>query len=88
MSEEISALLESRHETMLQWCEPRPACGPDGGELHANVTIRAIVHDCINMQRLATKAAGRPTEGNDASHLLDFMAVHWAKVCRPRREDQ
>jgi len=88
MSEEISALLESRHETMIQWCEPWPACGPDGNDLRADVILRASVHDCINMQRRVAKAAGRPTIGDDANHLIDFIAVHWAKVRKPRKETE
>lgn len=88
MSEEILTLLESRHETTLQWCEPWPACGPEGNDLHANVTIRATVHDCINMQRRVAKAAGRATVGDDANHLLNFMAAHWARVCKPEKEER
>lgn len=78
--EPIDKLLESRHETMLQWCEPWPACGPEGNDLDALVNHRATVHDCINMSRRAAKAAGRPTMGDDANHLMDFIAVHWANV--------
>jgi hypothetical protein len=76
----LFALLESRHETMLQWCEPWPACGPEGNDLDAHVILRATVHDCINMQRRVAKAAGRPTMGDDGNHLLDFMAIHWTRV--------
>lgn len=76
----LFALLESRHETMLQWCEPWPACGPEGNDLDAHIILRATIHDCINMQRRAAKAAGRPTLGDDVNHLLDFMAIHWARV--------
>jgi hypothetical protein len=76
----LFALLESRHETMLQWCEPRPACGPEGNDLDAHIILRATVHDCINLQRLSAKAAGRPTMGDDGNHLFDFMAIHWARV--------
>lgn len=71
-------LLESRHRTILQWHEPWTACGPEGNDLQAHVALRATVHDCINLQRRAAKAAGRPTMGRDADHLLDFMAIHWA----------
>lgn len=74
------ALLESRHETMLQWREPRLACGPEGNDLDAHIILRATVHDCINMQRHVAKAAGRPTMGDDGNHLLDFMATHWAQA--------
>ena len=76
----LFVLLESRHETMLQWCEPWPACGPEGNDLDAHVILRACVHDCINMQRILAKAAGRPTMGDDENHLLDFMAIHWARA--------
>ena len=76
----LSALLEARHETMLQWCEPWPACGPEGNDLDAHIILRATVHDCINMQRRAAASAGRPTMGDDGNHLLDFMAIHWTRV--------
>ena len=79
-STDLFALLESRHETMLQWCEPWPACGPEGNDLDAHIILRATIHDCINMQRRVAKAAGRPTMGDDENHLLDFMAIHWALV--------
>jgi len=79
-STDLVALLESRHETMLQWCEPWPACGPEGNDLDAHIILRATIHDCINIQRRAAKAAGQQTMGDDANHLLDFMAIHWAQV--------
>jgi hypothetical protein len=75
-----SALLESRHETFLQWCEPWPSCGPEGNDLDAHVVLCASVHDCINLQRRVAKASGRPTMGDDKNHLLDFIAIHWARV--------
>lgn len=74
------ALLESRHETMLQWNEPWEACGPEGNDLDAHIILRASVHDCINMQRRYAKADGRPTMGDDWNHLLDFMAIHGTRV--------
>jgi hypothetical protein len=77
---DLFALLESRHKTLLQWCEPWPACGPEGNDVDAHIVLRATVHDCINMQRRLTKAAGRPTMGDDGNHLLDFIAIHWARV--------
>ena len=75
-------LLEARHTAHLTWCEPWPACGPEGNELHAHVTMRATVHDCINLQRQAAKTMGRPTMGDDLNHLLDFIATNWAQVER------
>jgi len=77
---DLFALLESRHETMLQWCEPWPACGPEGDDVDAHIILRATVHDCINMQRRVAKAAGRPTMGGDKNHLLDFMVIHWTRT--------
>ena len=76
----LFALLESRHETLLQWCESWSACGPEGNDLNAHIILRATVHDCINMQRRVAKEAGRSTMGDDVNHLLDFMAIHWARV--------
>lgn len=74
----VEEMLESRHETWLQWCEPWPACGPQGNELDAHVTMSATVHDCVNLQRKVAKLANRPTMGDDRNHLLDFIAIHWA----------
>jgi hypothetical protein len=76
----VDKMLDARHETWLQWCESWPATGPEGNELNAHVVLRATAHDCINLSRKAAKAAGRPTQGGDDHHLLDFIAVHWAKV--------
>jgi len=73
-------LLESRHTTILEWYEPWPSCGPDGNLLDADVTLRATVHDCINMQRETDKQNGRPITGDDSERLEDFIAIHWAEV--------
>lgn len=75
----IGEMLERRHEVKLEWFEPWPACGPEGNELDAHIDLRATVHDCINMQRRAFKAAGGNPMGDDAERLLDFIAVHWAQ---------
>ena len=79
----IVELLESRHTAMLEWVEPRPACGPEGNTLDAYITLRATVHDCINLHRAVDKHAGRPTMGDDARRLDEFMVVHWATVVQP-----
>jgi hypothetical protein len=79
-STDLSALLEKRHETFLEWFEPWTACGPEGNDVDAHVTCRASVHDCINLSRLAARQAGRPTMGDDEAHLLSFMTIHWARV--------
>ena len=84
----LFALLESRHETLLQWCEPWPASGPEGNDLDAHIILRATVHDCINLSRYAARHAGRPTMGDDRNHLLDFMAIHWARVVEANVKDQ
>jgi hypothetical protein len=81
-------LLESRHETTIEWLEPWPACGPEGNDLDAHVIIRATVHDCINLHRRAAKEAGLPTMGDDGRHLDDFMAVHWARVVEEGQPDE
>ena len=79
----LVGLLESRHTAMLEWVEPWPACGPKGNTLDAHVTLRATVHDCINLQRAADGQAGRPTMGDDEQRLDEFMVVHWATVVQP-----
>jgi len=80
---DLTALLEQRHETMLQWGGPWPACGPEGNHLDAHIILRATIHDCINLQRRAAKAAGQPTNYRDENYLLDFMAIHWAQIVEP-----
>lgn len=77
---ELNAWMEARHTMSMQWREPLPACGPEGNLLDAHVTLRATIHDCVNMQRLVAQSAGRPTVGNDGQHLFDFMASKWARV--------
>lgn len=76
----LVGLLESRHTAMLEWVEPWPACGPEGHTVDAHITLRASVHDCINLQRAADRQAGRPTIGDDARRLDEFMVVNWATV--------
>jgi hypothetical protein len=82
---EIQKLLESRHTTMLEWKEPWPACGPEGNKLDAHITLRASVHDCINLQRAADQQAGRTTEGKDLERLEDFILVHWADIVQSEK---
>lgn len=80
-----NALLKSRHETWLQWCEPWTACGPEGNEVTAYVVLQANVDDCIGLARRAAQSAGLPI-GNDRDHLLDFIKIHWATVSEPPNE--
>lgn len=80
-----ASLLESRHTVMLEWIGPWPACGPEGNIVNAMVTMRATVHDCINLQRAVDKREGRPTIGDDASRLEEFMVINWATVVEDRR---
>jgi len=78
--ERLGGLLETRHTAMLEWVEPWPACGPEGNTLDAHITLRATVHDCINLQRASDRHAGRPTMGEDARRLDEFIGVNWATV--------
>ena len=84
----IEQMLEQRHTLKLCWVEPWPACGPEGNDLDACVEHRATVHDCINLSRLSAKGAGRPTAGDDANHLLDFIAIHWAVPVGPATQEE
>lgn len=76
----IEDLLEHRHTYELEWHETWPATGPEGNDVYAAITLRATVHDCINLERSVAKAQGRPTMGNDSEFLQDFALVHWASV--------
>lgn len=75
-------MLEARHTTWLQWCEPWPSVGPEGNGLLADVMLMATVHDCINLQRRVwqTHKATENLVGQDAKLLDEFMMVHWASV--------
>ena len=75
---QISELL-NKPNTYLEWLEPWPGINPDGSETFGNVILRATVNDCIKMQRAATPLTHRQIE-NDYEILLDFIAVHLAKV--------
>jgi len=81
----LTYLLENRHTRYLEWVEPHPASGPEGNDLTAHVTLRATVHDCVNMSRLQARAAGRPTQGGDADHLSNFIAINWAEIVKETR---
>ena len=76
-------LLEFRHETQLQWCEPWPARGPEDNELDAHIKLSASVHDCINMQRVVWSNQGEEHLRRDKDLLLDFIAIHWCKIIEP-----
>lgn len=78
MDDQTKSLLEARHTAVLQWYEPWPACGPDGCELGAHITLRATVHDCINIQRRVDLESGRTVDGDDMRRLGEFMTVFWA----------
>lgn len=74
----LSTLLKTPRITRLEWVEPRPACLSDGATTDAHVTLRASVHDCIRMQRLASKKNGLMYTRVTKDLLAEFMAVHWA----------
>jgi hypothetical protein len=80
-------LLKNRHKVFLEWLEPLPACGPEGNDLDAHVTLRATVHDCINMERRADMMRGNDPIRNDARRLTDFINVHWCNIIWPNAED-
>lgn len=86
-SSHLMKWLENRHQVILEWGEPWPASGPEGNDLDAHVTLRATVHDCINLSRAVARSKGLPTQGNDAEFLLDFIAVHWAEPVKQHGED-
>ncbi len=75
----IEDALENRHTLMVEWCEPFPACGPEGNDLDAYITKKASVHDCINMHRYIEKTNGGKTEGRDGDRLAEFMILHSAR---------
>ena len=80
--------LEERHTTWVMWKEPWPACGPEGNDLSAHVTMKMTVHDAVNVARHRAKSHGvTDLVGNDHDFLLDFMAVHWAEL-QPYKADE
>lgn len=76
----IEKLLESRHEVVLEWDEPWAAFAPQGEPIDAHVTMRATVHDCVNMARIPWAERGTTHQGRDRELLLDFIAVHGARA--------
>ena len=78
----IGRMLEARHELRIDWDRLQPACGPEGNVLTAYVTMKASVHDCINIQRMVEKEAGRETSGQDGKFLRDFISAHWHRNIR------
>lgn len=73
----MNNLLENKHNIYLYWDEPRPSCNPEGYDLTACITLKATVHDCINMQRLMAKNQGRPANGSDGNLLKEFMLINY-----------
>ena len=76
----INEMLEKRHEVYLEWHEPRPGISSDGNEVHANVTLSATVHDCINMSRAVFKHNNLKINREDIIYLLDFFDLHYPKA--------
>ena len=74
----LEELLENRTTAKLIWEDPRPAIGPEGNELHADITHSATVQDCINMARYAAKQRGQSAGETDLDLLQDFITVNWA----------
>ena len=66
-------MLDNRFSTELEWSDPWPAVGPEGNTLDTRVTLRATVHDCVNISRAAARRKGKSTMENDKRFLLDFI---------------
>ena len=81
-SDEIDEALENRWTWYVEWYEPYPACGPEGNQLDAHITHRMNVHDAINVVRKIHKDKGKPIMGHDKEFLLDFIAIHWARIIK------
>lgn len=76
----IEESLKNRHTARLEWSEPWPAMGADGHPVTASITLRATVHDCINLARIEAIRHDSPTRYDDAALLRDFISVFWAYV--------
>lgn len=79
-------LLESRHETWLEWYEPWPALGPQDNKIDAHITLSATVHDCINLQRVKWHDHGSEHISRNKDLLAEFIAVNWAKIIEPNEK--
>jgi hypothetical protein len=66
-------------DTYLEWVEPWPSLDKNGSGIDAHVILKATVKDCIAIQRNKVPCTSKMTE-SDADLLLDFIAIHWAKV--------
>jgi hypothetical protein len=76
----IDQALENRHTVWVEWETPWPACGPEGNKLTSYCVSRMTVHDAINADRLVAKQRGFPTNAQDKTYLLNFIATHWATL--------
>jgi hypothetical protein len=72
-------LLKNKQKYNLLWCEPWPSLDEKWEDTCADVTLRASVDHCINMQRLRIKKIGCPSI-NDLQLLQDFVVINWAWV--------
>lgn len=74
----VEEILLRRHELRVRWCEPHPARDSDGALLDADVCLDTTVHDGINLMR--GSVSGKPHAFDDRELLLDFVAIHFAKI--------
>lgn len=66
----------------LAWHEPWPGMNKDLSQTDAHVELRASARECVLMARLvvARKSIDTAMSATDEQLLLDWIAVHWAKV--------
>lgn len=69
----IDQLLETRHESKLEWVEPWAGMDKDGCVKQTTVILNSTVNNCISIQRNSSPKA------DDRRLLEDFIAVHWAR---------
>jgi hypothetical protein len=76
--------LKDRHHLVVEWEEYHEGRSKTGEQLTCYLTIRASVHDCVNLYRSKLEELGvRYPSSSDAFLLSDFLDERCARVLDP-----
>lgn len=70
-------------QTLLECAEPWPGNEADGKDCLVNVSRLLTVDAAVKIQRAINFDKGKRT-GTDSDLLMDFIAVNWATVFKPK----
>lgn len=84
----LAQILAARHALVVEWIEPIAACGFQGNQIPAYLTIKATVNDVINIQRYARIKVGTGKKNlggsnalrEDANLLIEFAKSRNASI--------